>query len=113
MNTDNLRALQPPLKDRYKQDAGAAVVTLTAAGSGDMLLEALGGVRRRDHEGGGNRARDLAAAEGVVHAEGELDFRGTLGVGDRAAPVGFRAIRLALRARHRRLGRQGSRPCSS
>ena len=66
-----------------------------------MLLEALvacAGVtlrRRRD------LARDRRSGAATVRAEGDLDFRGTLAV-DRDAPVGFSAIRLALRARHRR-----------
>jgi uncharacterized OsmC-like protein len=124
MRQDELRAVQAPLKDRYREDPSAAVVTLAAhatlgegvtckmqtgralavAGlhpasggdgtqlcSGDMLLEALAacaGVTMRAV------ATSLAIpVEGRVTAEGELDFRGTLGV-DREAPVGFRAIRL-------------------
>ncbi len=59
--------------------------------SGDMLLEALvacAGVTMRAV------ATSLGiAVGGTVSAEGELDFRGTLGV-DRDAPVGFRQIRL-------------------
>ena len=47
---------------------------------------------------------------GTVRAEGDLDFRGTLAV-DREAPVGFSAIRLSLRARHRRRPRAARRPC--
>ena len=119
-----LRALQAPLKERYRSDPEAAVVTLRAratlgdgvscsvetgraiaiAGlhpatggdgsllcSGDMLLEALAACA-------GVTLRAVATAleielEGAVHAEGDLDFRGTLGV-DRDAPVGFRAIRV-------------------
>ena len=59
--------------------------------SGDMLLQALvacAGVTLRSVAT--NRGIDVA---GTVRAEGDLDFRGTLGV-DRDAPVGFRAIRL-------------------
>jgi len=107
-----LRSIQEPLKQRYREDAGAAVVLLRASGelgegvtcsvqtgrelvraglhpasggdglsacSGDMLLQALVAC-----------AGDVS---GSVHAEGELDFRGTLSV-DREAAVGFRAIRL-------------------
>jgi uncharacterized OsmC-like protein len=122
-NQDELRAIQAPLKERYRSNPEAAVVTLSAratlgegvtcnvetgraiaaAGlhpatggdgselcSGDMLLEALAACA-------GVTLRAVATAleipvEGTVHAEGELDFRGTLG--DREAPVGFRAIRL-------------------
>jgi uncharacterized OsmC-like protein len=40
-------------------------------------------------------ALDFRLSGGTVHAEGDLDFRGTLGV-DRAAPVGFRELRLAF-----------------
>ena len=68
--------------------------------SGDMLLEALvacAGVTL----GAVSTSLGIAINEGRVHAEGDLDFRGTLGV-DKEAPVGFRDIRLALRARHRR-----------
>ncbi|QEC49027.1 OsmC family protein [Baekduia soli] len=125
MKSDELRALQAPIKQRYRDDPGAAVVTLSAAGelgegiscsvrtatalasaglhpasggdgtllcSGDMLLEALvacAGVTLQAV------ATSLAipVTGGTVTAEGDLDFRGTLGV-DRDAPVGFGAIRL-------------------
>ena len=63
----------------------------THACSGDMLLQALvacAGVTLRSVAT--NRSLDVT---GTVRAEGDLDFRGTLGV-DRDAPVGFRAIRL-------------------
>jgi len=62
--------------------------------SGDMLLEALvacAGVTLRAVA----TALEFRLKGGSVRAEGDLDFRGTLGV-DRAAPVGFRAIRLAF-----------------
>ena len=116
--------MQAPLKERYRDDPDAALVTLTAratlgegvtcsvetgralaaAGlhpasggdgttlcSGDLLLEALAacaGVTMRAVA----TALDIPVA-GTVTADGELDFRGTLGV-DRDAPVGFRSIRL-------------------
>jgi uncharacterized OsmC-like protein len=125
MNADELRALQAPLKQQYKEHADAAVVTLRATGnvtdgiackvdtgralveaglhpatggdgtqvcSGDMLLEALVACA-------GVTLRAVATAIGVdlraarLTAEGDLDFRGTLGVA-KDAPVGFRAIRL-------------------
>lgn len=124
MNADELRQIQAPLKERYRKDPAAAVVTLKARGaldegiackvetgralavaglhpasggsgqelcSGDMLLEALVACA-------GVTLRAVATALGMrvagsVEAEGELDFRGTLGV-DREAPVGFRNIRL-------------------
>jgi uncharacterized OsmC-like protein len=60
--------------------------------SGDMLLEALvacAGVTLKAVA----TALNIPIRHGVVHAEGDLDFRGTLGV-DKAAPVGFKAIRL-------------------
>ena len=125
MNADELRALQAPIKAKYKDDPGAAVITLKAEGrigegiacrvdtgralveaglhpasggsgmqacSGDMLLEALVACA-------GVTLKAVATAIGVelrdatVRAEGDLDFRGTLGVA-KDAPVGFREIRL-------------------
>lgn len=61
--------------------------------SGDMLLEALvacAGVTMRAVAT--SLGLDVA---GTVHAEGDLDFRGTLGV-DKEAAVGFRAVRLSF-----------------
>ncbi|HEU4350618.1 MAG TPA: OsmC family protein [Burkholderiales bacterium] len=125
MTPEQLRALQAPLKERYKKDPAVAVVTLRAQGrigegiacrvdtgkalveaglhpasggsglqacSGDMLLEALVACA-------GVTLKAVATALGIdlkdarVTAEGDLDFRGTLGVA-RGAPVGFREIRL-------------------
>jgi len=120
-----LQAAQKPLKDRYREEPAAALITLRAQGkldeeqiacsvetgralveaglhpatggtgalacSGDMLLEALvacAGVTLRSVA----TSMELDVA-GSVHAEGDLDFRGTLGV-DREAPVGFTTIRL-------------------
>jgi uncharacterized OsmC-like protein len=63
-----------------------------SACSGDMLLEALAacaGVTLRAVA----TALDVPIRGGTVSAEGDLDFRGTLGV-DREVPVGFREIRL-------------------
>ena len=128
MDATELRALQAPLKSRYQDDPGAAVITLRAAGelgagaiackldtgralieaglhpatggsglqacSGDMLLEALvacAGVTLTAVA----TALEFGLAGGQVAAEGDLDFRGTLGV-DRSAPVGFREIRLTF-----------------
>lgn len=128
MNADDLRALQSPIKDRYKVDPEAAVITLKAKGeldgdgiackvdtgralveaglhpatggsgmqacSGDMLLEALVACA-------GVTLKAVATAigfdlkGGTVSAEGDLDFRGTLGVA-KDAPVGFRDIRLTF-----------------
>jgi uncharacterized OsmC-like protein len=124
---EELRALQAPLKERYKEEPGAALVTLSATGtlgegvscsvqtgraiaeaglhpasggdgsqlcSGDMLLEALvacAGVTLRAVA----TSLGIPAPSGRVYAEGDLDFRGTLGV-ERDTPVGFSAIRLSL-----------------
>src|SRR6266850_1951095 len=101
MNADELRALQAPVKERYRQDPAAALVTLRAEGklgdglaacSGDMLLEALvacAGVTLRAVA----TALGIPVRGGTVSAEGDLDFRGTLGVA-KDAPVGFKTIRL-------------------
>src|SRR5213080_3517015 len=125
MDSEQLRALQAPIKERYREEPGAAFVTLAAEGalgegvacsvqtgkaiaeaglhpatggdgtllcSGDMLLEALvacAGVTL----GAVSTSLGIEVASGNVTAEGDLDFRGTLGV-DREAPVGFRDIRL-------------------
>src|SRR5919205_77455 len=73
MNATALRTLQAPLKDRYRAEPYAAVITLKAVAT----------------------ALEIPLRHGAVKAEGDLDFRGTLGV-DKAAPVGFRAIRLSF-----------------
>jgi uncharacterized OsmC-like protein len=130
MNADQLKRLQAPLKERYKAEPEAALVTLRASGragegvtcnvetgraiveaglhpatggdgtllcSGDMLLEALVACA-------GVTLRAVATSIGVpldealVRAEGDLDFRGTLGVA-RDVPVGFTAIRLRFELR--------------
>ena len=127
MDSTDLKALQAPIKDRYRTDPEAAVITLRAEGeigenvscsvatgramveaglhpatggsglqacSGDMLLEALvacAGVTLNAVA----TALDLKVRSGRVRAEGDLDFKGTLGV-DREAPVGFRDIRLVF-----------------
>jgi uncharacterized OsmC-like protein len=127
MNADDLRALQSPLKDRYRQSPDAAMITLRARGrigenvtckietgkalvaaglhpatggsgmsacSGDMLLEALVACA-------GVTLNAVATALGIVlrdaqlQAEGDLDFRGTLGLA-KDVPVGFQNIRLAI-----------------
>ena len=126
MNADELRAIQAPLKDRYRAEPQAARITLKASGaldsaaiackvergraiaatglhpatggsgaelcSGDMLLEALvacAGVTLKAVA----TALGLELRSGRVLAEGDLDFRGTLGVA-KDAPVGFADIRL-------------------
>ena len=127
MNSEQLKSLQAPLKEKYKVDASSAVITLRASGkvgedvsckvetgraileaglhpatggdgmlacSGDMLLQALVACA-------GVTLSAVATAIGVevkkgnIRAEGDLDFRGTLGV-SKEAPVGFRAIRLCF-----------------
>jgi len=126
MDAAELRAMQAPIKERYKSDPGTAMITLKAKGtlddsniackvetgralavaglhpatggsglelcSGDMLLEALvacAGVTLKAV----STALAIPLKSGTVSAEGDLDFRGTLGV-DKEAPVGFRQIRL-------------------
>jgi uncharacterized OsmC-like protein len=126
MTPDELRALQAPLKARYKDSPTAARITLAARGalgqeslscsvatgralvdaglhpatggtgalacSGDMLLQALvacAGVTLTAVA----TALGIHLRRGEVHAEGDLDFRGTLGVA-KDAPVGFTDIRL-------------------
>ena len=126
MDAAALRALQAPIKDRYKSDASAAFITLKASGdidgdgiackletgramamaglhplsggsglelcSGDMLLEALvacAGVTLKSVA----TAVEAGVTAGKVTAEGDLDFRGTLGI-DKETPVGFKEIRL-------------------
>ena len=127
MNRDELRALQAPLKQRYRDEPSAALITLKAEGglgegvscsvatnralvqaglhpatggsgalacSGDMLLQALVACA-------GVTLSAVATALGIsvrgaqLSAEGDLDFRGTLGL-SKDAPVGFRQIRLAI-----------------
>jgi uncharacterized OsmC-like protein len=126
MDAAQLRATQAPIKERYKSNPRAAMITLTARGSienegiackvetgralavaglhpgsggsglelcsGDMLLEALvacAGVTLKSVA----TAIEVPLRSGNVSAEGDLDFRGTLGV-DKEAPVGFAEIRL-------------------
>jgi uncharacterized OsmC-like protein len=126
MDAAGLRALQAPIKDRYKNEPQAALITLKAHGtlddtniackvetgralavaglhpatggsglelcSGDMLLEALvacAGVTLKAVA----TAIDVPLKSGAVSAEGDLDFRGTLGVA-KDATVGFAQIRL-------------------
>ena len=126
MDASALRAMQAPLKDRYKSDPKAASITLRARGtlddahiackvetgralavaglhpatggsglelcSGDMLLEALvacAGVTLKAVA----TALDIPLKSATVAAEGDLDFRGTLGVA-KDTPVGFAQIRL-------------------
>ncbi|HZY97117.1 MAG TPA: OsmC family protein [Candidatus Cybelea sp.] len=125
MKAVELRAVQAPLKERYKERPGTALITLKAEGrlgegvtcnvrtgkalveaglhpatggdglsacSGDMLLEALvacAGVTLSAVA----TALGIEIREGRVRAEGDLDFRGTLGVA-KDVPVGFSRIRL-------------------
>lgn len=125
MTSEELKAMQAPLKERYRNEPEAALITLKAMGrlgegvscnvetgrriaeaglhpatggtgmqvcSGDMLLEALvacAGVTLCAVA----TAIGIELRDGIVTAEGDIDFRGTLGV-SKEAPVGFRAIRL-------------------
>jgi uncharacterized OsmC-like protein len=127
MDRDELRAIQAPLKERYRSDPASALVTLRAEGalgenvtcsvatnralieaglhpatggtgstacSGDMLLQALvacAGVTVSAVA----TALGIELRGGVVTAEGDLDFRGTLAVGN-DVPVGFKEIRLHI-----------------
>jgi uncharacterized OsmC-like protein len=133
MDSTELRAIQAPLKERYRAEPGAALITLEAQGnlnpenvscsiqtgralaeaglhpatggsgmlacSGDMLLEALVACA-------GVTMASVATALGIeidgsLSAEGDLDFRGTLGMAkDEVVPVGFRSIRLRFDVRH-------------
>src|SRR3569833_2040411 len=127
MNAEQLKSMQAPIKDRYREHPRAALVTLRAEGrigegitckvdtgqalvqaglhpatggdglsacSGDMLLQAMVGCA-------GVTMSAVAAALGLhvrnatLRAEGDLDFRGTLGV-SKEVPVGFRDIRLEV-----------------
>jgi uncharacterized OsmC-like protein len=127
MQRDELRAMQAPLKQRYREDPASAVVTLRAEGrlgegvacrvetgralveaglhpatggsgaqacSGDLLLQALVACA-------GVTLQAVAVSLGIplrggsLTAEGDLDFRGTLGVA-KDVPVGFREIRLRI-----------------
>jgi uncharacterized OsmC-like protein len=128
MNRDELRALQAPLKQRYRDEPAAALITLKAEGalgenvscsvatgralveaglhpatggtgalacSGDMLLEALvacAGVTL----GAVATSLGIPLRGGHLAAEGDLDFRGTLGIAGGEAPVGFKQIRLSI-----------------
>jgi uncharacterized OsmC-like protein len=128
MDAAELKAMQTPIKARYKEEPEAALITLRAEGeigqggiackvdtgrtlveaglhpatggsglqacSGDMLLEALAacaGVTLAAV----STAIGVEVRSGKVRVEGDLDFRGTLGVA-KDAPVGFRDIRLAF-----------------
>ncbi len=127
MDGEQLKAAQAPLKQRYRDDPAAALVTLHARGalgdgvtcsvetghalaraglhpatggppinvcSGDMLLQALvacAGVTLNAVA----TSLGLPVTDARLHAEGDLDFRGTLGV-SKEAPVGFRDIRLSV-----------------
>jgi OsmC-like protein len=84
---EELRALQRPFKRRYRREPESALITLEAEG---MLGEGIScaGVTMRSVA----TAMDLQVS-GTVHAEGDLDWRGTLAV-DKDAPAGFTAIRL-------------------
>jgi uncharacterized OsmC-like protein len=125
MNAETLRALQTPLKDRYRGHPESALLTLRAVGhlgggltckvetgkglaeaglhpatggdglllcSGDMLLEALAACAGVTLSAVAT-ALGIQIRHGTVRTEGDLDFRGTLGV-SKDVPVGFQRIRL-------------------
>jgi uncharacterized OsmC-like protein len=125
MNSQELKALQAPLKEKYRDLPESAIITLKAEGkidegisckvetgralveaglhpatggtgllacSGDLLLEALvacAGVTLKAVA----TAIGVEIKEGIVKAEGDLDFKGTLGI-SKDVPVGFKNIRL-------------------
>lgn len=127
MNSEELKNIQAPLKEKYREQPDAAIITLKAQGkigegisckvetgkalveaglhpatggngilacSGDMLLEALvacAGVTLSAV----STAIGINIKDATVKAEGDLDFRGTLGVSKEVA-VGFKAIRLSF-----------------
>ena len=127
MKTEELKVMQAPLKERYRETPNAALVTLRASGrlgegvtckietgkalvaaglhpatggnglsacSGDMLLEALvacAGVTMNAVA----TALGIELRDATLEAEGDLDFRGTLGV-SKEVPVGFQNIRLSV-----------------
>jgi len=125
VKAEELRSIQAPIKERYREHPRAALITLSATGSlgegvtcsvqtgralvhaglhpatggngrsvcsGDMLLQALvacAGVTLSAVA----TAIGVEIRNGTVQAEGDLDFRGTLGVA-KDVPVGFQRIRL-------------------
>ncbi len=97
MDAAALRAVQAPLKERYKGDPQSASITLRARGTLDDTAIACKVETGRALAVAGLHpvatAIDIPLRSGTVSAEGDLDFRGTLGVA-KDAPVGFRQIRL-------------------
>ena len=125
MTSEQIKNLQSPLKDKYRQQPDTAIITLKAQGnigadvacsvatgkalveaglhpatggtgmlacSGDMLLQALvacAGVTLKAVA----TALDIRIVDGTIRAEGDLDFKGTLGV-SKESNVGFNAVRL-------------------
>src|SRR3989440_1623792 len=127
MNAEELRSLQAPVKERYRQQPETALVTLRAEGrlgegvtckietgkaaveaglhpatggdgrtacSADMLLEALVGCAGVTLSAVAT-ALSIPLRDATIRAEGDLDFRGTLGV-SKDVPVGFKQIRLSF-----------------
>ncbi|HEY0680663.1 MAG TPA: OsmC family protein [Chitinophagaceae bacterium] len=128
MNAAELKSLQAPLKEQYREQPESAIITLKAQGevghgvtckvetgmalveaglhpatggtgmlacSGDLLLQALvacAGVTLKAVA----TAIDVNIRAGTVKAEGDLDFKGTLGV-SKDVPVGFKNIRLEFK----------------
>lgn len=129
MTSDELRAIQTPIKERYRQDASAAQTTISVTGqldvprlvcrietgrtaiteaglhplaggdpkfacSANMLLEALIGCAGVTLSAVAT-AMNIPIESGTISAEGDLDFRGTLGI-SKDVPIGFTAIRLII-----------------
>ena len=127
MNADELKNVQAPIKQKYREQPDVAIITLKAHGkvgegisckvetgktiveaglhkatggtgmmacSGDLLLEALVACAGVTHTAVAT-AIAVNIKEGTVKAEGDLDFRGTLGV-SKEAPVGFKNIRISF-----------------
>jgi len=125
MNSEELRSIQRPIKDKYRSDPDSALVTHKAYGeltgnistriktfegtveaglhpnsggtgllacSGDMLLEALVGCAGVTL-GSVSTAMGVTIRKGIIRAEGEIDYRGTMAV-SKEVPVGFKSIRM-------------------
>jgi len=127
MNSDKLKSLQTPIKEKYRNQPETAIFTLKAEGkigegiscnletgkslinaglhpatggdglaicSGDLLLQALVACSGVTMSAVAN-ALDIEIYSGKITAEGEIDFRGTLGV-SKEVPVGFQKINLTF-----------------
>ncbi len=103
MNASELRQLQQPLKEKYKEQPETAIVTLTAKSTLGEGISCKVDTGKAIAEAGLHPATLKAVAIAIefdlqdahITAEGDLDFRGTLGV-DKSASVGFQSIRLKI-----------------